>query len=269
MSQQVEFKPPNGYEYVLFLSFDLDVDSAEQYRGSDPVALSRGRFSVRRGVGKVLNVLYKYGLKTTFFVPGWVASTYPQIVKVLADDGHEIAAHGYIHERFDEFKDIYYEDQLFRRMIESIETFTNHKPIGFRAPYWRFSKNTLSLLFKHGFKYDSSLMDDEYPYIIEKNNYFLVELPVDWRLDDWPYLEYYRTLTPRELLDMWIDEIEYARQNHGYVSITMHPQCIGRGARINVLDKILRYAVETKAWIPQGRVLADYVLENLLGKQCC
>jgi peptidoglycan/xylan/chitin deacetylase (PgdA/CDA1 family) len=257
-----EFKPPEGYEYVLFLSFDLDVDSAEYYKGSDPVARSRGRFASRRGLYKVLSVLRKYNIKSTFFIPGWVSLNYPFLIKQLIDEGHEVAAHGYLHERLDEFKDPFYEEQLFNRMIDSIRIYSGYKPYGFRAPYWRFSDNTLNLLVKKEFLYDSSLMDDEYPYILWVRDKSIAELPVDWRLDDWPYLEYYRSLTPRELLEMWIEELDYAREVHGYVSLTMHPQCIGRGSWIKVLEEILKYALKTRAWIPKGKELAEYIVKT-------
>jgi len=257
------YKTPKKYNYTLFISFDLDIDSAEHYKGADPISISRGRFTAKRGLYKVLKTLRKYSVKVTFFVPGWVAVNYPHLIKLIVDEGHEVAAHGYIHERLDEFKDRFYEEQLFNRMINSIAVFTGYKPLGFRAPYWRFSNNTLSILMKKGFLYDSSLMDDEYPYVITMNEYSIVELPVDWRLDDWPYLEYYRTLTPRELLEMWLEEIKYAEKNRGYVSLTMHPQCIGRGARIRVLEEILSYAVKTNAWIPTGKELAEYVVKTI------
>ena len=136
------------------------------------------------------------------------------------------------------------------------------KPVGFRAPYWRWSKNTLSILLERGYIYDSSLMNSEIPYVLKKEKKSFVILPVDWRLDDWPYLEYYRSLTPNELLEMWLDEIEYAKEKKGYLSITMHPQCIGKGSRIRILDKILNKATKEDAWIPKGEELANYILKN-------
>ncbi len=246
---------------ILFLSFDLDVDSAEAYRKADPVARSRGRFAARRGLGKVLAVLSRYSVKTTFFVPGWVAENYPELIERITNAGHEVAGHGYMHERLDEL-DWEAENKVFHKMVKEIERRTGKKPLGFRAPYWRWSTNTLGFIASYGIMYDSSLMDDEEPYIIEHRGRRIVELPVDWRLDDWPYLEYYRSLTPRELLDMWIDELAYALETRGYVALTMHPQCIGRGSRIKVLESILRYALDHGFWLPRGTELAKAVLRG-------
>ena len=247
--------------FILLLSFDLDVDSAEVLKGEDPVARSRGVFAARRGLLKVLEVLDFFNVKATFFVPGWVAKTYPELIRILMEKGHEIAGHGYMHERLDKLTSEE-EIRVFKLMESSIKALTGSKPLGFRAPYWRWSSSTLGILVERGYLYDSSLMDDERPYVIESHGSKIVELPVDWRLDDWPYLEHYRTLTPKQLLDMWIDEIEYAAEVGGYVSLTMHPQCIGRGARIRVLEGVLRHAMKLGAYMPRASELALSVLRG-------
>ncbi len=253
---------PEGYSCILFLSFDLDAESAEVYRRSDPNTLSRGRFAVYRGVFKVLEVLGKYGVKTTFFTPSWVIERYPNIIEEIVSREHEVAAHGYLHERFDQLSEDD-EKEVFDKTIKVFEEVVGYKPHGFRSPYWKWSKYTLRYLFDLGFTYDSSLMDDEIPYIIKSGNKQLVEFPVDWRLDDWPYLEYYRSLTPQQLLSQWLEELDYAVKTRGYLSITMHPQCIGRGARIRVLEKLVEKAVNSKAWIVKGEELAKYMLKSI------
>lgn len=249
---------PEGYSFTLFLSFDLDAESAEVWRRADPVAISRGRFGVKVGVWRVLEVLERYGLRVTFFVPGWVAENYPDVVKSIAEAGHEVAAHGYLHERLDELGERDAEENVF----ELAERFIGQccgGPQGFRAPYWRWSENTLAILMDRGYLYDSSLMDSDEPYVIEEGGRRLVELPVDWRLDDWPYLEQHRCIEPRSLLSMWLEELRFYRDRGGYVAITMHPQCIGRGARIAVLRELVEEALAMGAWIPRGIDIARLV----------
>ncbi len=252
---------PKGYDYVLFLSFDFDADSAEHYRRADPVEISRGVFGAKHGVPRILEVLGNHGVKATFFVPGWVAETYPQAVSRIAGEGHEVAAHGYLHEKLDMLSSRIAEEAVFQRSEEALAKVTGAKPKGFRAPYWRFSPQTLSLLAGREYIYDSSLMDSDEPYIIEINGARLVELPVDWRLDDWPYLEYYRSLTPSQLLDMWVEEMNTAAERGSYLPLTMHPQCIARGARIKVLEKILEHALRTNAYIARGEWIAEKTLK--------
>jgi len=93
---------PQGHCFTVVFTFDLDVDSAEYRRGENPVARSRGLFAANRGLDKVLRVLEEYGVKATFFVPGWVAERYPQLVRSIIRSGHEVAGHGYLHEKLDE-----------------------------------------------------------------------------------------------------------------------------------------------------------------------
>lgn len=250
---------PKGYNFVLFLGFDLDVDSAEMFKGEDPISLSRGRFAERRGLAKVLKVLDAFNLKVTFFVPGWVAERYPHLIYWIIENGHEISAHGYMHERFDTLA--YHEElDIFSKMITMLKRVSGRRPVGFRAPYWKFSPYTLSNLVEYGFLYDSSLMEEEKPYVININEKRIVELPVDWRLDDWVFLEANRCMTPNELLEMWFDELDYAAKISSYIALTFHPQCIGRGARITILEKIIRKAKELGAWIPKGSELAKMML---------
>ncbi len=254
---------PSSYNYILFLSFDFDAESAEVLRGADPVELSRGRYGARKAIYKILDLLDEYRLKVTFFVPGWVAEKYPEAIAEILKRGHEVAGHGYLHERLDKLKPRENEEAVFDKMEKAIAGVTGAKPSGFRAPYWRWSDSTLDILASRGYIYDSSLMDDDEPYVIERNGTYIVELPVDWRLDDWPYLEQHRSLTPSQLLEMWLEEIEYTYENKGYLALTMHPQCIGRGARINVLRRIIEKALDTGAWIPRGIDLANHVLRAL------
>ncbi|MCD6095762.1 MAG: polysaccharide deacetylase [Thermoprotei archaeon] len=252
-------KLPSGRNFILFISFDFDAESAEILQGKDPIAISRGRFGPKVGIWKVLNVLDQYGLKTTFFTPGWVIEKYPDVVKSIAEKGHEIALHGYLHERLDELKR-QDEEKIFDISERAFMNILSYKPYGFRAPYWRWSENTLDILLSRNYLYDSSLMDSEDPYVLSKKGKRLVVLPIDWRLDDWPYLEAYRSISNKELLDMWIEEIEYAYRRRGYVSITMHPQCIGRGARIMILMNLISKALKLRAWIPRGVDIAKYIL---------
>ena len=146
----MHLEAPRGYDYVLFLSFDFDADSAERYARADPVALSRGVFGARHGVPRVLEVLENHGVKATFFTPGWVAETYPEAVELIHGHGHEVAAHGYLHEKLDLLPSRVAEEAVFRRAEEAIHRVVGMGPVGFRAPYWRLSSHTMEMLAEHG-----------------------------------------------------------------------------------------------------------------------
>ena len=171
------------------------------------------------------------GRAATFFTPGHTALAYPGAVAAVQAAGHEIAHHGWIHERparlaLDE------ERRALERGLTVLERQLGVRPRGYRAPGWDLSPHTVELLLEHGFEYDSSLMGNDYePYwcrvgdVASPTEPFrfgtlapLVELPVSWHLDDFPHFEFVNipgTLTlsggrdPASVLPMWVGEFDY------------------------------------------------------------
>lgn len=233
-------------KFNVLLTFDLDADSscrgAYSGRPDEPVARSKGQFGPRVGLPRILDLLDKYSIKSTFFVPGWVAETYPESVKGIVRRGHEIGVHGYKHENLAQLNSQKDEVEIFRKSIERLQALVGERPAGFRAPDWEFSQYTVQNLQKFNFKYDSSLMDDEKPYIIkcQEQATGIVELPVTWLLDDWGVFEVHRR-PPSEAFDSWIQEFNalYAAKTP-YFNLTMHPQTIGKASRTAMLETLIR-----------------------------
>jgi len=232
--------------FNVLLTFDLDADSACRGRYSgvpdEPVARSKGQYGPKVGLPRILELLDKHSIKSTFFVPGWTAETYPDSVKEITRRGHEVAAHGYKHENLAQLNSPDGEAEIFRKTIHRLETVVGQRPAGFRAPDWELSPYTLENLAKFGFKYDSSLMDDEKPYMIKHQGKptGIVEFPVAWLWDDWGLFEEHRR-TPGEAFNTWIQEFEalYAAKTP-YFNLTMHPQTIGRASRTAMLEDLIR-----------------------------
>ena len=228
---------------TVLLTFDYDAESCEARMFPDrPVKLSKGQFGPRVGLPRVLGLLDKYEIKSTFFVPGWTADKYPESVKEIVRRGHEIAAHGYIHENLGELRSKEDEIEIFRKSIDTLEKVAGHRPVGFRAPHWEFSQNTLANLMMFCFKYDSSLMNDEKPYVIKQDGKStgIVELPVEWFLDDWPIFEIERR-PPSEVFNIWSEEFKAVYADRiPYFLLTMHPQCIGRASRTKMLEALVK-----------------------------
>src|SRR5258705_7039397 len=83
--------------------FGTDIDSVAGWIGSygggdSPSDIQRGVFASEVGVPRLLRLFKKYGLKTTFFIPGHSIETFPKQCRQIVDEGHEIGAHGYSHE---------------------------------------------------------------------------------------------------------------------------------------------------------------------------
>jgi len=140
-------------------------------------------------------------LHLTFFVPGWVIEKYPAQIDLLLKNGHEIALHGYLHERSNEIDK---DDELYwlGRGLDAYRKHIGTGPSGWRAPSFAFSKHSLRYLLEAKFEYDSSLMGDDVPYALKDGNASLLEFPVDWTLDDFPHYAHnrdlgYRSRSPR------------------------------------------------------------------------
>jgi peptidoglycan/xylan/chitin deacetylase (PgdA/CDA1 family) len=255
---------PEDYKCCVNLSFDYDSNSALVRREPlDVVAQSRGRFAPNTAIPRILDLLDKHELKATFFTPGWTVDMFTDSCEEIVSRGHEMAAHGYLHERLAE---ISWESErgVFQRSLESFEKI-GVKPEGFRAPYWLISDRTLNLVQELGFRYDSNFMDDDMPYMLKwrGKNTGLAELPVEWLLDDWPHYETNR-MTVSQVYDIWKPEFEGIYELGRYFGLTCHPQCSGRISRLKMLDKLLS-EMESKGdvWFAPCKEVAEWTRKKL------
>ncbi len=179
---------PHGARTAVALTFDFDAESI--WLGRDPEnarrpgVLSQGTYSPKVAVPAILDLLARERIPATFFVPGLDADAHPDSVRAIREAGHEVAHHGYEHVRADP-DDPAAERESFRRGIAALEKITRERPVGFRSPSWDFTEHTLELLVEEGFQYSSNFMDDAHPYLHGGTR--IVELPVQWTLDDAPF----------------------------------------------------------------------------------
>jgi peptidoglycan-N-acetylglucosamine deacetylase len=250
---------------TVCLTFDFDAISLwiGPYRATSPSMISRGEFGVI-GVERILRLLDRTGLPGTFFITGHTADTYPDSVQSIARAGHEIGHHGYLHENPVQLERDE-EQAVLERGFDSLERAAGVRPVGYRSPAWDISPNTIELLQAAGFRYDTSLMGKDYePYwcragdVAHKDKAYefgqeidLVELPVSWILDDFPHFEYVRLenrlspglSAPSKVEEIWRDDFEfmYREVEGGVLTLTMHPQVIGRGHRMLMLERLIEY----------------------------
>ena len=128
-------------------------------------------------------------MPATFFVPAVSALLHPDSVAAATAAGHEIAAHGWVHERADLLTSEQ-EQALLTRSLDMLEQLTGRRPVGQRTPSFSCSAHTLALARNAGLLYDSSLMADDEPYelILAGDPAGLLEIPVDWARDDAAFL---------------------------------------------------------------------------------
>lgn len=143
------------------LSFDVEEHfqvaafwSTARWREWDQLA-SR----VERNTGKIADLLSEHSTKATFFVLGWVAERHPDLVKNLAQQGHEIASHGYGHELVHTQTPKQFREDV-RRSKQILEDLVGRPIMGYRAPSFSITSQTkwaISVLIEEGYSYDSSV----------------------------------------------------------------------------------------------------------------
>lgn len=237
--------PGNARVAVLF-SFDVDTETSWLRNGDTNVGgLSQGQYGSRVALGRILALLDEHEIPATFFGPAVSFTLAPEMIPAIQESGrHEIGVHGWIHERNAELpRDE--EARLLGKAVERMTELMGTRPVGYRAPSWNFSDNTLDLLLEMGFLYDSSLMADDRPYELtaDGEDTGLVELPVDWILDDAPLMNPLgdRYANPRDVLQVYKDEFDIAYDEGTTFVLTMHPKYIGHRSRIVVLRELIEY----------------------------
>jgi peptidoglycan-N-acetylglucosamine deacetylase len=237
---------PGGAEVAVALTFDVDAEAPWLGEGPEYASrltmLSQARYGPVRGLGRILDMLAAAGLRATFYVPGHTADHYPATIEAILERGHEVGHHGYLHlqsERLDEAGQL-------AELEQGLAALGRHgvRPAGYRSPGWELTPETLALLAGLGFSYDSSLMADDRPYWIASGQQRLLELPGHWSLCDWPYFGYTSLhggllADPAAVERVWLDEFESARRERRLVTYTMHPEAIGRGYCLRMLERVV------------------------------
>lgn len=256
---------PQGKRCAITLSFDFDAETPYLWRtrGERPAALGElelRRFGARQGVYRILDLLDKWSIRATFFVPGWVAERYSEAVGEVARRGHEIGMHGYLHERVDQLAEEEVEETVVKGK-EALQRVVGERSFGYRSPSWEMTHETFEALLRHDVSYDSSMMGYDHPYWVGD----LPEIPVQWTLDDAPFFRYTglggdsAPRQPSEVMDMWEQEFEGMKRYGGLFMVTMHPWMSGRAGRMMALERLItRLKSDHDAWWATCEEIAEH-----------
>jgi peptidoglycan-N-acetylglucosamine deacetylase len=252
-------------EKNIFCAYGIDVDAVAGWLGSyggadSPDDISRGLFAGEVGTPRLLPLFERFGIKTTWFIPGHSIQTFPAQMKAIVEAGHEIGIHGYSHENPVAMTPEQ-EEAVLNYSIDLATALAGQRPTGYVAPWWEFSPVTAALLLGKGIAYDHSLMHHDFqPYYVRVGDRWtpidytkrpdewmkplvrgqetdLIEIPASWYLDDLPPMMFIKKspnshgfVNPRHLEEMWRDQFDWVYREYDYAVFTMtiHPDVSGR-----------------------------------------
>lgn len=261
---------PNRKRIALCLSFDIDAETLWLTRNDinarHLVHLSRGLYATKQALPRILKMLDEEQLKATFFTTAYTADIHPEIIKYIAEQGHEIGYHGYMHE----VKDTYDEENALMDKVDNIiRNLTGKRSVGVRMPDGIIHDFHKQLWLDRGIIYSSNWRNNDGPFLLEIDGKEIpiVELPKDGIVDDTSYNmytlqhpEHYYLRSGREMVQIWKDELDGLADEGRMLNFVMHPQFIGRPGYLRALRDFIHYAKENGAWIATDEQVAKHVL---------
>ncbi|MGH7056831.1 MAG: polysaccharide deacetylase family protein, partial [Acetobacteraceae bacterium] len=240
---------PNGARVAVALSFDADHETIPlRDRDESPMRLSQGQYGSRQAIPRIRKLLAREAIQATFFYPAVSALLYPDEVYGLAEEGHEIGIHSWIHERNTTLSFAVERDLSFRA-ADVLADIAGRRPVGMRTASWDFSPDTLRIIREMGLLYDSSLMADDDAYELEADGEptGIVELPPEWIRDDAVYFNMLRFsdlrpyTPPSGVEEIFTAEFDGAWEERGLFVLTMHPHISGHRSRLPVLARLIAH----------------------------
>ena len=240
---------PGGARCAVALSFDADHETIPLRDGDEsPMRISQGQYGNRQGVPRIRRLLDEHRIPATFFYPAVSAMLHPAEVRGVAEAGHEIGIHSWIHEKN---TDLSYDNErdLTLRAADALERIAGVRPVGIRTASWDFSIHTLRIIREMALLYDSSLMADDEPYELVAGNEptGIVELPPEWIRDDAVYFNMLRFSAlrpytpPSAVEEIFRAEFDGAWDEQGLFLLTMHPHVIGHRSRMPLLRRLIEH----------------------------
>src|SRR5258708_15096030 len=188
-------------------------------------------------------------LRATFFIPGWTVVNHLAPCKRIRDAGHEIGAHGNVHEAVGMLDEVT-EKRVMHEQLAILKDQLGVKPAGYRSPSWDVNVWTPALLKQHGFLYDSSLMGNDVPYEIATPEGPLTEVPVQWIMDDAPLFRHVYGASnaiadPARVFNLWRTEFAAMHREQACFVLTCHPFITLPAPRVPLTEGLVKFMRES------------------------
>ncbi len=207
-------------------------------------AVGWAEYGHRRGVFRILEVLKRQRLKATVNVSGIMAERYPQIVRQITDEGHEVVAHSYAMDLIPAYLSEDEERQNIHRTTELIEKATGRRPSGWISPRSTPSLRTPRLLAEAGYAWHGDTLNDDLPYLVDFGARSIVAFPNNTEVNDLPlYMRYGNS--PRvylEIFEDWLGSVRERETGPVRIDPAIHAHVFGRQPGLSFYERVLEIA---------------------------
>ena len=251
----------------IFVSFGVDVDAVAGWLGSyggedSPCDISRGLFAGEVGSLRLLRLFTRWGIKTTWFVPGHSVETFPEQMQAVADAGHEIGMHGYSHENPVAMTPVQ-EEAIFDRLHRGDREAVREEAARLRRTLVGVRQQDQRAAAREGHQVRPQPDEQRLPPLLRPGRRpldqdrlqpaperlddalqrgqetDLIEIPASWYLDDLPPMMFIKAapnshgfVSPRVIEELWRDQFDWVYREYDYAvfPLTIHPDVVGQAA---------------------------------------
>ncbi|MCX2477319.1 polysaccharide deacetylase family protein [Pedobacter sp. MC2016-05] len=249
---------PNGAQLVISVSMQFETggqpEGAESPFSGTPLpkgqpdlpAESWYRYGANEGLGRMMDLWKKYDIKVTSHVVGAAAMKYPEIAKRLANEGHELAAHGMAWD--DQWNKSSADELKFvKDGVDAVEKISGQRAVGYNCNWLRRSPNTLKVLQELGFIYHIDDLSRDEPFVTKVKGKNFVVMPYTLRNNDIVQVAG-NHWSPDQFLSQLKHEFdqlyEEGATKRRMMSISFHDRIGGTPAMVHAMDEFIKYTHE-------------------------
>ncbi|RAI38610.1 polysaccharide deacetylase family protein [Rhodoplanes roseus] len=272
------FRWPGGKRLAVFFRVAFEGWSDGHWPGVGPMgnplkagfpdlnAMGFAEYGHRRGIFRALETLARNDVKATVMVSGVMAERHPEIVKQIAQAGHDIVAHSYAMDVIPIYLDEAAERANIRRTVDLIVAACGVRPTGWISPRGTPSPNTGRLLAEEGFEWHGDSLNDDLPYGVRFPAGTLVSFSSNMECNDMPlYMRYGNP--PSLMVDIfneWLDWVRSYETGPARLDPTIHSHVFGRPLGMAAFNKIMEIAkAADDIWIGTRSGAVKHVLAVL------
>lgn len=231
----------------------------------DRMAISWASYGVNAGIQRLLGGLERHGVRGSIAVNGVIAERSPEIVKLVAEAGHEVVAHSYAMDVIPGLLSEEDERAMIASCTQLLEKASGVPVHGWLSPRATPSASSSRLLAEAGYVWHGDNLAADVPNLERHGDRQIVAIPFNTDVNDMPFMKYGNP--PSAMLDAFTQNLEAARaaDETTMIDVTTHAHIFGRPRGAYFHEKILELAASSgDVWVATKSEIARHALENFL-----